>query len=84
MKKEIFERYLNVQTIDNKERLKLIETPAYIIDLNQIEKNFINIDDIRNATGVKIFLALKGFSNDISVSPTTFALIFEPSIEKLI
>ena len=68
MKKEIFERYLNVQTIDNKERLRLIETPAYIIDLNQIEKNFINIDDIRNATGVKIFLALKGFSNDMIIN----------------
>ena len=41
-----------------------IETPAHIIDLNQIKQNFENIDKIRKETGVKIFLALKGFSND--------------------
>lgn len=47
------------------EKLKEIETPAHIIDLNQIKDNFINnIDVIRKETNCKIFLALKGFSND--------------------
>ena len=47
------------------EELNRIETPAHIIDLNQIQDNFINnIDVIRKETNCKIFLALKGFSND--------------------
>lgn len=41
-----------------------IETPAHIIDLNKIYQNFQNINLIKKETGIKIFLALKGFSND--------------------
>lgn len=51
------------------EEIKNIETPAHIIDLNQININFINnINVLRKETKCKIFLALKGFSNNIIIS----------------
>lgn len=42
-----------------------IETPAHIIDLNELYNNLKNIDIIRKETKIKIFFTLKGFSNDI-------------------
>lgn len=49
--------------------IKNIQTPAHIVDLNQIKKNFINnINVLRRETKCKIFLALKGFSNDVILS----------------
>lgn len=52
---------MNIEEIVKKDQ---INTPSYIIDLNQIIKNFENIDKIKEKTRIKIFLALKGFSND--------------------
>lgn len=46
-------------------QIEKIQTPGHIIDLNQINNNFSNIELLRKETKCKIFLALKGFSNDI-------------------
>lgn len=48
--------------------IKNIQTPAHIIDLNQIEINFDNINLLKERTNCKIFFALKGFSNAIILS----------------
>ena len=42
-----------------------VETPAHVIDLNQVYNNLENINAIRKETGIKVFFTLKGFSNDI-------------------
>ena len=52
---------MNIKEIIEKSK---INTPAHLIDLNQIRENFKNINTIRKSTGAKFFLALKGFSND--------------------
>lgn len=53
---------MNIKEIIEKNK---INTHAHLIDLNQIRNNLKNINDMRNKTGIKIFFALKGFSNDI-------------------
>lgn len=51
------------------EEIKSIETPAHLIDLEQLEYNLMNhISLLKERTNCKIFLALKGFSNNIILS----------------
>ena len=39
-----------------------IQTPAFICEMDKLEKNLKLIDEIQKQSGVKILLALKGFA----------------------
>lgn len=41
---------------------KNLDRPAYVLDLDRLEKNLLLIDRVQKESGAKIILALKGFS----------------------
>jgi carboxynorspermidine decarboxylase len=44
------------------EKIKSINTPAYVVDERLLRKNLETLDYVQESTGCKILLALKGFS----------------------
>ncbi len=55
----MFESEIDHQLIED---LGSIETPCYIVDRGLIERNLLVLDSVRERTGCKILLALKGFA----------------------
>ncbi len=56
------EPWINKEGWNEKELIKLKETPTYVVSLSHLEKNLKILNEVEIETGCKILLAMKSFS----------------------